>query len=279
MDGELKSLSHVQNTITDMALQFGPKVVSAIVILIAGVIAGRWVGRATDQALKRFTLEPPVRLLLIRVVRVLVLALFAMIALQNLGVELLPLIAGVGVAGAGLALAAQGVLGNVIAGLTIIFTKPYRVGEFISIIGVEGTVDSITLFTTTLIHGDRSRVIVPNRKIVGEILHNYGKIRQTQVSVGVAYETDLKLALATMAELVRANPRVLADPAPLVQVASLGDSAIQIAAKPWVAVVDYGAVETELNSDIVRAMRQRGIEMPPPQYEVLLRSEAPALKG
>ena len=279
MDGELKSLSHVQNTITDMALQFGPKVVAAIVILIAGVIAGRWVGRATDQALKRFTLEPPVRLLLVRVVRVLVLALFAMIALQNLGVELLPLIAGVGVAGAGLALAAQGVLGNVIAGLTIIFTKPYRVGEFISIIGVEGTVDSISLFTTTLIHGDRSRVIVPNRKIVGEILHNYGKIRQTQVSVGVAYETDLKLALATMAELVRANPRVLADPAPLVQVASLGDSAIQIAAKPWVAVVDYGAVETELNSDIVRAMRQRGIEMPPPQYKVLLRSEASALKA
>jgi len=278
MDGELKSLSHVQNTITDMALQFGPKVVAAIVILVAGVIAGRWVGRATDRALKRFTLEPPVRLLLIRVVRVLVLALFAMMALQNLGVELLPLIAGVGVAGAGLALAAQGVLGNVMAGLTIIFTKPYRVGEFISIIGVEGTVDSITLFTTTLIHGDRSRVVVPNRKIVGEILHNYGNIRQTQVSAGVAYETDLKLAVATMTELVRANPRVLADPAPLVQVATLGDSAIQIAAKPWVAVRDYGAVESELNSEIIQAMRKRGIEMPPPQYEVLLRSEGAALQ-
>ena len=243
MDSELKSLSHVQNTIADMALQFGPKVLAAVVILAAGVVAGRWIGRATERGLARFALEPPVRQLLVRIVRVLVLGLFAIMALQNLGVELLPLIAGLGVAGAGIALAAQGVLGNVIAGLTIIFTKPYRVGEFISIVGVEGSVDSISLFSTVLVHGDRSRVVVPNRKIVGEILHNYGRIRQTEVSVGVAYESDLKLALTAVTELLRANPRVLTEPAPVVQVAALGDSAVKIAARPWVAVGDYGAVD------------------------------------
>ncbi len=268
MDSELKSLGHVQSTITDMALQFGPKVLAAVIILAAGVIAGRWIGRATESGLSRFALEPPVRQLLVRIVRVLVLGLFAIMALQNLGVELLPLIAGLGVAGAGIALAAQGVLGNVIAGLTIIFTKPYRVGEFVSIVGVEGSVDSISLFSTVLVHGDRSRVVVPNRKIVGEILHNYGRIRQTEVGVGVAYGTDLKLALTAVAELLRANPRVLTDPAPVVQIAHLGDSAVKIAAKPWVAVGDYGAVETELNLALVEAMRRHGIEMPFPQYEV-----------
>ncbi len=274
MDTELKSLSHVQNTITDMALQFGPKVMAAVVILAAGVMAGRWVGRATERGLARLALEPPVRQLLVRIVRVLVLGLFAIMALQNLGVELLPLIAGLGVAGAGVALAAQGVLGNVIAGLTIIFTKPYRVGEFISIIGVEGSVDSITLFSTVLTHGDRSRVVVPNRKIVGEILHNYGRIRQTEVKVGVGYTADLKLALATVNELLRANPRVLGEPAPVVQITALGDSAVHIAAKPWVAVGDYGAVETELSLSLVETMRQRGIEMPFPQYEVRLRGSS-----
>ena len=270
MDGELKSLSHIQSTAIDMALQFGPKVMAAVLILTAGVITGRWIGSATERGLARFSLEPPVRQLLIRIVRVVILALFAIMALQNLGVELLPLIAGLGVAGAGIALAAQGVLGNVIAGLTIIFTRPYRVGEFIAIAGVEGNVDSITLFNTVLNHADRSRVVVPNRKIVGEILHNYGRIRQTEVKVGVAYSTDLKLALATVNELIRANPRVLSEPAPLVQIAALGDSAVLIAAKPWVAVGDFGAVETELNLGLVEAMRQRGIEMPPPQYEVRL---------
>jgi small conductance mechanosensitive channel len=270
MDSELKSLGHIQSTVIDMALKFGPRVMAAVLILAAGVVAGRWVGRATERGLARFALEPPVRQLLIRIVKVLILGLFAIMALQNLGVELLPLIAGLGVAGAGLALAAQGVLGNVIAGLTIIFTRPYRVGEFISIAGVEGTVDIITLFNTVLMHGDRSRVVVPNRKIVGEILHNYGRIRQTEVKVGVAYSADLKLALAAVNELVRANSRVLSEPVPVVQIAALGDSAVLIAAKPWVAVADFGAVETELNLSLVETMRQRGIEMPFPQYDVRL---------
>ena len=105
----------------------------------------------------KFELEPPLHDLLLRIVRVLVVGLFLILALQNLGVELLPLIAGLGIAGAGIALALQGVLGNLAAGLTIIFTRPFRVGEYISIAGVEGQVDSVGLYI------DRSLVVVPNR--------------------------------------------------------------------------------------------------------------------
>jgi small conductance mechanosensitive channel len=79
----------------------------------------------------------------------------------------------------------QGILSNLMAGLTIIFTKPFRFGEYIEIAGVQGQVTSIELFTTTLLHADHSQVIVPNRKIVGEILHNYGHIRQLNLNVGV----------------------------------------------------------------------------------------------
>jgi len=204
------------------------------------------------------------------VARVLVVALFAIMALQNLGVELLPLIAGLGVAGAGVALATQGVLSNMVAGLTIIFTKPYRVGEYIAIVGVEGQVDAITLFNTALTHPDRSRIIVPNRKVVGEILHNYGKIRQSEIRVGIAYESNLPLALAAIRDLVRANPRVLSEPTPVIQVVALADSAVQIAIKPWVAVADYGAVAGELNVSLVEELRQRGIGIPYPQREVRL---------
>ena len=99
------------------------------------------------------------------------------------------MLAGLGVAGAGIALATQGVLSNVVAGLTIIFTKPYRVGEYIAIVGVEGRVETINIFSTQLTHADRSRIVVPNRKIVGEILHNYGRIRQCELHVGVSYES------------------------------------------------------------------------------------------
>src|SRR5678815_4961403 len=167
----------IQNTVLDLAVRFGPKLLAAILILIAGIMVSRWTGRWVARLLQRIELEPPVRLLLIRLVRSAVMLLFTVLALQNLGVELLPLIAGLGVAGAGLALAMQGVLSNVAAGLSIIFTKPFRVGQYVSIAGEEGQVETITLFDTTLSHTDRSRVVIPNRKIAGEILHNFGALR------------------------------------------------------------------------------------------------------
>lgn len=270
MQSELKTLGHAETSATDLAIRFGPKILAAVLIITVGIVVGHWVGRASDRAFERLQLEPPVRLLLVRVIRVLVLGLFLILALQNLGVELLPLVAGLGVAGAGVALAMQGVLGNAVAGLTIIFTKPYRVGESIAIVGVEGTVESITLFSTVLRHSDRSCVVVPNRKIVGEILHNYGKLRQTELKVGVSYGSDLHRALATIEQVVRSHPRVLRDPSAPIQVAALESSAVLITASPWVAVTDYGSIEGELYVQIVEALRQKGIEIALPQSEVRL---------
>jgi small conductance mechanosensitive channel len=270
MNNQLDPLAHAKDTLIDLAIRFGPKLLVAILILTLGFFVASWAARVIERGLRRLDLEPPVVQLLTRVARVLVVVLFAMMALQNLGVELLPLIAGLGVAGAGIALATQGVLSNMVAGLTIIFTKPYRVGEYVAIVGVEGQVEAITLFNTTLIHPDRSRIVVPNRKVVGEILHNYGRIRQSEIRVGVAYESDLALALGAIGELVRANPRVLADPAPVIQVVSLADSAVQIAVRPWVAVADYGMVAGELNVALLAELRRRGVCIPYPQREVRL---------
>jgi small conductance mechanosensitive channel len=270
MDNNLDAINHAKNELIDLALRFGPKILVAVLVLIAGAMAGRWIGRATERGLARMELEPPVRLLMVRLVRVVVFVLFAILALQNLGVELLPLIAGLSIAGAGIALATQGILSNVFAGLTIIFTKPYRVGDYIEIAAVQGQVQLITIFSTTLLHMDRSRVVVPNRKVVGEILHNYGQIRQVEVKVGVGYEVDLPQAIAAIRELVEANTRVLHDPAPQVQVVALAESMVQIALRPWVAVEDYGPVVGELSLAVVETCRRRGISIPFPQREVHL---------
>ena len=201
MGDQLQALDQVRSTAIDLGMKFGPKLLVAILILVAGYIAGRWAARVTDGMLARLQLEPPVRKLIERAVQLLVLGLFAIMALLNLGVELLPLIAGLGVAGAGIALAMQGVLGNVAAGLTIIFTRPFRVGDYISITKEEGEVLDISLFSTVLGHTDLSRVVIPNRKIAGEILHNYGRMRQVAVEVGVAYDTDLGAALRAVEEV------------------------------------------------------------------------------
>jgi small conductance mechanosensitive channel len=270
VNDQIQTISSVKDTLLDLAIRFGPKLLVAILILVAGAIASRWVSRWLLRMLGRLELEAPVRLLLARVAWAACFALFVIMALQNLGVELLPLIAGLGVAGAGIALATQGVLSNMVAGLSIIFSKPFRVGEYIEIAGVEGTVETITLFSTTLLHVDRSRVIVPNRKIVGEILHNYGRIRQLEVSVGVAYDADLQAALAAVREVLANNARVLKDPVPLVQPMQLADSSVNIAVRPWVLIEDQGSATGEINAAILNALRARGIGIPFPQREVRL---------
>src|ERR1700690_426341 len=207
MNQNLDTLGQARGTLIDLAIRFGPKLLTAVLILLIGVFVASWTARASARGLHRLDLEPPVRQLLTRVARILVLGLFAILALQNLGVELLPLIAGLGVAGAGIALATQGVLSNMVAGLTIIFTKPYRVGEYIFVVGVEGEVTAIRLFNTELTHPDRSHIVIPNRKVVGEILQNFGKIRQCEIQVGVAYEADLPVALSAIRAVVAGNSR------------------------------------------------------------------------
>jgi small conductance mechanosensitive channel len=267
---DAQTIQDIWKTVIEQAITFGPRVFTASVILVAGFLVGRWAGKLVDKWLSKVEMDLPLRQLLVRILRILVLALFLMVALDNLGVDLLPLIAGLGVAGVGVGLAMQGVLGNLVAGLTIIFTRPFRVGEYVSMVGVEGRVENIDLFTTKLGHPDRSIVVVPNRKIVGEILHNYGKIRQLDVIVGVAYATDLSQAISTIHDVLRRNPRILHDPEPVIRVIQTADSSINIAIKPWVNVPDYGPAIGEVNQAVVEEFRRRNISIPFPQREIRL---------
>jgi len=273
MNDEVAGISHTKDTLIELAIRFGPRLLTAALILVVGLFISAWVSSWLTRFLGRRDLEPPLRLLLSRIAWALCFLIFALMALQNLGVELLPLLAGLGVVGAGVALATQGVLSNIVAGLSIIFTKPFRVGEYIAIAGVEGVVESVTLFNTTLGHVDLSRVVVPNRKVVGEILHNYGRIRQVEVNVGVAYDTDVKLVVDLIRAVLLANPRVLQEPPPVVQPMQLGDSAVSIAVKPWVAVQDQVAATGEVYAALLAELRARGIVIPPPQREVRLIGE------
>ncbi len=268
MGEQFQSLDQVKASAIDMAVKFGPKLLVAGLILFAGYVAARWAGNVVSRLLARFKLEPPVRALLERVAQVLVFGLFAIMAMQNLGVELLPLVAGLGVAGAGMALALQGVLGNVAAGLTIIFTQPFHVGDYISIAEEDGEVLDINLFSTTLGHTDRSKVIIPNRKIVGEILHNCGQIRRLALTVGIAYGSDVNAALSLVDGILQANRRVLKTPAPVVGVAKLADSSISLNINPWVAVPDFEAATSEINKAVLETFRDQSIIIPLPQREV-----------
>jgi small conductance mechanosensitive channel len=112
--------------------------------------------------------------------------------------------------------------------------------------------------------------VIPNRKIAGEILHNYGEIRQLDLKISVAYDTDLNQALSVVDEVLRGNPRVLPEPAPKVQVSALADSSVNISVQPWANVTDYAPAIGELNKTLLETFRAKGISIPFPQREVRL---------
>lgn len=257
-----------QDKLQTYVIDHAGKLIAAAIILIVGVIIARWIGRLMERWLERKAMEPPVRMLLSRITKLLVFVGAVIIALGTAGMDVTALIAGFSVAGVGVGLAMQGVLGNLVAGLTIIFTKPFRVGEYIEILTVQGQVTKVELFSTTLLHADRSRIVIPNRKIVGEVLHNYGVIRQLDLSVGVAYGTDLSGAILLIGQILGANARVLKEPEAVVGVTTLGDSSISIAVRPWVNGVDFGPAGAEIYKAIATQFREQRIDIPFPQREV-----------
>jgi len=263
-------ITEVQQKLVDYGTQYGVQAVGAVIILVIGLFFATWLGRLLSRWLERHKLEPPVRMLIVRIVRLIVMLFVVVMVLDKFGVPVTTLIAGISVVGVGAGLAMQGVLGNLVAGLTIIFTRPFRIGEYVEISSVYGQVQTIELFSTTLLHSDMSKVVIPNRKIVGEILHNYGNIRQLNLSVGVAYASDLPEVLTIVQEIVDNNPRVLKTPPPVIGIAELAGSSITISVKPWTAVPDFNPARAEIYQAIIAQFRSRKIEIPFPQQDVRL---------
>lgn len=264
----IDAISQVETKVVDFLTDYGFQIVGALIILTIGLVIAWWIGRALRQWLEKKHVEPPIVMLAVRVVRLLIFLVALLQALEKLSVPIGPALAGIGVAGVGVGLALQSVLGNLVAGLSIIFTKPFRVGEWIEIAGVSGQVKTIELFSTTLLHTDLSRVVIPNRKIIGDILHNYGSVRQLDLSVGVAYGTNLNDATAIVRRVLSTNPRVLKDPTPIVGVTLLADSSINIAIRPWTKVDDYIPAQVEINQAVAEQLRAANISIPFPQREV-----------
>jgi small conductance mechanosensitive channel len=263
----------VKHELENFVRDYWQPVLGAILIFIIGIMVSRWLAHLLRRWLERQQMEPPVRTLLVRVARLLMIIFTLLMSLDTLHVKITTLVAGIGVIGVGTGLALQGVLSNIVAGLTIIFTKPFRVGEYIEVSGVHGQVKAIDLSATVLTHSDLSTVVVPNKKIVGEILHNYGNVRQLHISVGVGYGSDMNRVLALARQIIETNPRVLKTPAPVVGITTLADSSITVMMRPWVVVPDYNAAQAEIFQAIIDRFRAEKIDIPFPQREVRMLKE------
>ncbi len=266
--------SDVVNIITDLLVRYSLQVLAGLAIFAAGVVCARLTGRVLERWLQRTAIDLHLQHLIIKAAKGLVLLFTLIMCLEKVGVQVTALVAGVSLAGVAGGFALQGVLGNVAAGLSIMFSRPFRIGDYIEIGNTKGQVQSIDLSMTVLRTLEDARVLIPNRKIVGEIILNYTAERRVVLNVEVGYGEDLEMAMRTIQEVLAENPRILKTPAPQVGITKLGDSGIEVALRPWCKAEDFWPIHFEVYRSIVDRFREQHIEIPFPQREVRLLNTA-----
>jgi small conductance mechanosensitive channel len=201
---------------------------------------------------------------------VVLLTFVVIAALANIGLQTASFVAVLGAAGLAVGLALQGSLSNFAAGVLMLIFKPIRVGDFVEAGGAKGSVKEVGIFTTILNSPDNVRIIVPNSQIMGSSISNYtvNGTRRVDMVIGVSYEDDLKKAKKVIEDVLAADGRILADPAPVVAVSALADSSVNFVVRPWVKVADYWPTYFDLTAQIKVALEKGGLTIPFPQRDV-----------
>jgi small conductance mechanosensitive channel len=254
----------------DWGSLYGLKIVGALAILIIGRIAVGMIVSLIRRLMLRGKVDETLVGFISNIVRVLLLAFVFIAALNNLGVQTTSLIAILGAAGLAIGLALQGSLANFASGVMLIVFRPFTKGEYVEAGGTSGSVEEIRIFNTVLKTPDNKVVVVPNGNIIGGNITNYSReeTRRLDMVVGVGYNDDLKQVKAVLTELVKADPRILEDPAPTIAVLELGDNSVNLAVRPWVKTADYWGVHFDLTEKIKITFDERGISIPYPQRDV-----------
>lgn len=253
-----------------------PTLIFAIVVLILGLIVTRvsvkLVSKGLDKvkASKKNSLDDTVVKFVKQVVKIALYILLATIVLSILGIPSSSIVAVIGTAGVAIGLALQGSLSNVAGGFVLMVTKPFKIGDYIAVSGVEGTVEQISILHTQLVTGSNQAVFIPNGTAVGAtIINNSAKDkRRVDLTFSISYEDDFAKAQAVILQVLKSQPKVLADPAPLVRMSEHAASAIIIAVRPWCKTADYWDVYFDTTEKVRAAFIENNISIPFDQLDV-----------
>ena len=253
----------------------------AVKLLCAAAIwvVGRWIIRRimkiARRTFERREVEPSLRTFLDSMIRFIMSTLLILTVIQMLGVNMTTIVALFASATLAIGMALSGTFQNFAGGVMILLLKPYRVGDYITAQGQSGTVTQIKLFSTQILTTDHQTIYIPNSSISTSIIDNYSeaKNRRIEITVDVAYGTDVDRAREVMLALCRDDERINADPEPVVWVSGLADSSVKLILRVWTANANYWDVTFALNERIYKALPQNGIEFPFPQLDVHLKSD------
>lgn len=259
---------------TQALIAIGLSYAQATVIALLIFVIGRWVVVRVVSLVERLMLARSLDEILVQficsILQWLGLLFVVIAALSHLGVDTTSLVALLGAAGLAIGLSLQNSLGNLAAGVMLIVFKPFKKGDFVDAGGAMGTVDSISIFTTVMTTADNREIIVPNGAIIGGNITNFSArpTRRVDMVFGISYGDDLLKAKTILEEIIAADPRILADPAPLVTVGELADSSVNFLVRPWVNAADYWAVLWATTESVKLRFDDAGISIPFPQVEL-----------
>jgi small conductance mechanosensitive channel len=251
-----------------------------IIIALAIFVIGKMIAKAIVGFVKKLMTKSGQDEMLIKflggIMYGILMVAVVLAAIDQLGVNVTSLLAILGAAGLAVGLALKDSLSNFASGVMIIIFRPFKIGDFITAGGVSGVVDEIGLFCTLLHTGDNQRIIIPNSGIFGNTIVNASALstRRIDLMIGIGYEDNMGKAKEIILDVIGKDSRVLTDPAPVVAVAELADSSVNLVVRPWVNSADYWAVRWDLTENIKNSLDEAGISIPYPQQDVHMHTAA-----
>jgi len=263
------------NGMYEYLLTYGMRILAAIIIFIVGRWIVKLLANILSKILEKGKVDITLRSFVSHLVNMIGMAFVLIAAINKLGVETTSLVAVVGAAGLAVGLALQGSLANFAAGVILIVLKPFKVGDCVDLGGNVGIVQSIQIFNTIVNTLDNRRLILPNSKITDDTIINLSAVEKRRVDLvfGISYTDNIKIAKEALEKVVAQDERILKEPKPVVAVAELGDSSVNLVCRPWVKPNQYWDVLFDITEAGKIALEEAGITIPFPQRDVHLFQE------
>ncbi len=268
MDKELEEVNKFYNIIVEFFANYSLQIVGALIILIIGIIASKYIQKLILKQLLKNNIDETLSGFISNFIRFLVVAMMAILALGKLGISIAPFIAALGAISLTAGLALQGSVSNFAAGIILIITKPFKIGDTITVNSVYGEVEEIKLSYTVLHNEDGEQITIPNKYMIGDVLVNSFAFRVVEGSVGISYDSNVQKAISSIKTVILNQQEVSSDNEPIIGVEKFNDSSIDIGYRYWVPTKSFFKTQYDVNLKVLNAINAADITIPFPQREI-----------
>ncbi|MCD6388551.1 MAG: mechanosensitive ion channel [Desulfobulbaceae bacterium] len=254
------------------------KIVGAILVFLIGKWLARYISNLLGKLLRKNNVDETLSTFLGQIIYYAMFVMVLIAAAGQLGINTTSFLTIVGAAGLAIGLALKDSLSNFASGVMLILFRPFKVGDVVTAGGQTGKVESIAIFSTVITTPDNQMVIVPNSSITSDVITNVNAkpTRRIDMVIGIGYDDNIGEAKSVLEDLIKADSRILSDPAPTIAVSELADSSVNFLVRPWVKTAEYWDVRWDLTEQIKLTFDEKGISFPYPQQDVHMYAETAA---